>query len=299
MVVSVTVWASNGVLADSEALLTVLLVHVRLLTLFARLVVVVFCVSSTTTVASDRAVGVSFVSEFLATGALDEVDLLDPFGAEAGSVEEKGAASEFLKMGFVWVRDTEADVAVGCVGNAISVGPGRSFYEYGISKDGVGFTDFIFQFHVGDLDKFAGRCSSVLVCGCVLIGNPFMGGDVLDDNPGPLGGLDEQTFVGSPCKDSKDGVPGLLNLRVDGVVGKEDSEVHCGGPFGRVSLDMELSAGMVDLTDDGLDGHCCSREGFLVLVEFDHVAFAIVAGVFCRLFQHWGHKPRGGDIIVL
>ena len=54
--------------------------------------------SSTALVASDGAVWVSLVSELPAAGALDKVDLLNPFGAEAGSVEEEeGVASEFWR----------------------------------------------------------------------------------------------------------------------------------------------------------------------------------------------------------
>ena len=118
----------------------------------------------------------SLVSEFPAAGALDEVDLLNPFGAEAGGMEKKeGAASEFLEMGFIGIRDTEADVASGCVWNAISVSPGGSFYKYSISNDRVGFTDFFFQFCIGDLDKFTGGGSSVLISGSVFISYPFLG----------------------------------------------------------------------------------------------------------------------------
>ena len=124
---SVAVWAGNGMFADGEAFLSVLLVHVGLLALLARFVVVIFCVSSSASAASDRAIRVGLVSKFPAAGALDEVDFLDPFGTEAGCVEEeKGEVSEFLEVGFIGVRNAEADVAVGCVGNAISVGPGRS-----------------------------------------------------------------------------------------------------------------------------------------------------------------------------
>ena len=299
MVVSVTVWASNGVLADSEALLTVLLVHVRLLALFARLVVVIFCVSSTTTVASDRAVGVSFVSKFPATGALDEVDLLDPFGAEAGSVEEeKGRAGEFLEMAFVGVGDAEANVATGCVRDAVTVGPGWSFYEYGISKDGVGFSDFFFEFRVSDRYKFSGGGSEVLVNRGILVGDPSLGGDVTYDDPGPFGGFNEQAFGGSLGEDSEDGVAGLFDLGVDGVVGEEDGEVHRGSPFGGVGFDVELAAGAVNLADNSLDGHGRSGEGFLVLVELDHISFAIIAGALRLLFGHGAHEPSGRNVVV-
>ena len=128
MVVSVTIWAGDRVLTDSEALLSVLLVHVGFLALLARFVVVIFRMSSSASAASDRAIRVGLVSKFPAAGALDEVDFLDPFGTEAGCVEEeKGEVSEFLEVGFIGVRNAEADVAVGCVWNAFSVGPGWSF----------------------------------------------------------------------------------------------------------------------------------------------------------------------------
>ena len=94
-------------------------------------------------------------------------------------------------MGFVGVRDAEVNIASGCVGNAVSVGPGGSFYEYSISKDGVGFIDLVFQFHVSDLDKSARRGSSVLICGGVFISDPFLGGDISDNNSGLLGGFNE------------------------------------------------------------------------------------------------------------
>ena len=82
-------------------------------------------------------------------------------------------------------------------------------------------------------------------------------------------------------------------------MGEENCEVHCRGPFGRVSLDVELATGTIDFTDNSLDGHHCSGEGFLVLVELDHVPFAIVTGALCGLFWHWGHKSCGGDIVIL
>ena len=95
-----------------------------------------FTVSSSTAAASDRAVGVNLVAEFPATGALDEVDLLDPLGAEAGGVEEEDRfANQGLEVGFIWVQDTEADIAMGFSWDTVSVGPCWSFYKYGIFKD--------------------------------------------------------------------------------------------------------------------------------------------------------------------
>ena len=296
---SVAVRAGDGMLADSEALLPVFLIHVGLLALLAGLVVVVFWVSSSASSASDRAVGVGFVSEFPTAGTLDEVDFFYPLGAEAGSVEEEeGRASEFLEVGLIRVRDTEANVATGCVWDAVTVGPGWSFYEHGISKYGVGLADLFLELCVSDRHELSGRGSKVFIDWGVLVSHPSLGGDVSYDDSGPLGGLDEQTFGGSLGEDSEDGVTGLFDLGVDRVVGEENGEVHCGSPFCRVGLDVELTAGTVDLANDSLDGHGRSGEGFLVLVEFDHIPFTIVAGALRLLFGHGAHEPSGGNIIV-
>ena len=45
--------------------------------------------SSSAVAASYGAVGVNFVTELPASGTLDEVDLLNPLGAEAGRMEEE------------------------------------------------------------------------------------------------------------------------------------------------------------------------------------------------------------------
>ena len=61
---------------------------------------------------------------------------------------------------------------------------------------------------------------------------------------------------------------------------------------------MELAASTVDFTDNCLDGHGRSGEGLLVLVEFDHVSLAVVAGALRLLFGHGAHESGGGNIVV-
>ena len=89
MVVSIAVGTGDGVITDGEAFLSVFLVDIRFFALLAGDMVVSFFVSSSTTAALDRAVGVNFVAELPASGALDEVDFLNPLSAEVGCVEEE------------------------------------------------------------------------------------------------------------------------------------------------------------------------------------------------------------------
>ena len=126
----IAVRAGDGVVTDGESLLSVLLVDVRFFTFLAGFVVFVFFVGASASVASDRAVGVDLVTEFPATWALGESDFFNPLGAHAGGVEEEErVTSEGFEVGFIWVRDAEADVSFGAGWDAISVGPVWSFKE--------------------------------------------------------------------------------------------------------------------------------------------------------------------------
>ena len=61
---------------------------------------------------------------------MSELDFFDPLGAHAWGVEEEErVASESLEVGFVWVRDAEADVSFGASWDAIAVGPVWAFKE--------------------------------------------------------------------------------------------------------------------------------------------------------------------------
>ena len=91
------VWAGDWVGAGRQSLLPFLLIHVGLLTFFARSVVVSFLVVSSAPLALDRAVRVNFVSEFPATRALRKPDLFGPSHAETRGIEqEEGRACERL-----------------------------------------------------------------------------------------------------------------------------------------------------------------------------------------------------------
>ena len=63
----VAVGAGDGVVADGESLLPVLLVDVRFLALLAGFVVFSFIMGASASLASDGAVRVNFVTEFPAT----------------------------------------------------------------------------------------------------------------------------------------------------------------------------------------------------------------------------------------
>ena len=202
--------------------------------------------------------------------------------------KEEGRSSEFLEVAFVRVGDAQADIALWCVGDAITVGPGWSFYEHGISKDGVGFADLLFEFRVGDLYKLSGGGSKVLVNWGVFVGNPSLGGYVSYNNSGPLGGFDEQAFGGSFGEDSEDGVTRLFDLGVDGVVSEEYGEVHCGSPFGGVGLDVELATSTVDLADDRLDGHALGAEGVLPSRQIES---------FLRVFKQFAHTLPSRQVV--
>ena len=184
VVVSVAVGTGDWVIADGEALLSVLLVDVGFFALFACNVVVSFLVSSSAAAAPDRAVGVDFVAEFPATGALNEIDFLDPLGAEAWGVEEEdGFANKSLKVCLVWVWNAEADVAAGFGRDAVSVGPSWAFDEHGVFKNIARLSDLGLKFGVGDWYEFAWEHPSVLINDGVFISDPFLGWNVADNYP--------------------------------------------------------------------------------------------------------------------
>ena len=297
---SVTVWAGDWVGADGSSVLSVFLVDVRFLALFAGNVVFFLLVVASTSAASDGAVGVGLVSKLPATVALDKADLFNPFREEAGGVEEDewvlGEGSEVVLLG-VW--DAEADIAMFLVRDSVSVGPGWAFEEDDVFKDGVGLSDLMFQFLWGDLGEMAWNYTGVFVGGRVSFGDPSLGWDVSDDNSGPFGGFDEDGFGAASCNNPENRVPGFLNLRVHRVVCEEDGEVECGCPLSGVRFDVQGRAGAVDLTDHDLNRHLCSPVWLFVFVEFDHVSLSIVASAFDRLFRHWGHEAGSWDVVVL
>ena len=250
--------------------------------------------------ALDGAVGVCFVSKFPASVALDEVDLLNPFGEEAGGVEEdEWVSSEGSEVVLFGVWDAEAYVAALVVGDSVSVGPGWAFEEDNVLKDGMGCSDLVFQFFWGDLGEVSWDHTGVLVWGCVGLRDPSLGWDVADDNSGPLRGLDEDGFGAAPCNSPEDSVPGLLDLGVHRVVREEDGKIESGCPFSRVCLDVQGGAGAVDLTDHDLYRHLRSPGWLFIFVEFDHVPLSIVSSAFDRLFWHGRHEAGSWDVVVL
>ena len=104
-----TVGASQGVVAGGKTFESVVVVDVvGLLTEFALLVVIVLVVVSSAELASDLTVGVDFVSEFPASGALDEVDLFGPLGDATWGVEDdEWMGCECLDFGLVRVWNGE------------------------------------------------------------------------------------------------------------------------------------------------------------------------------------------------
>ena len=127
---------------------------------------IVLVVVSSAELASDLTVGVDFVSEFPASGALDEVDLLSPLRDSAGSVEyDEGVGSECLDFGFVRVGNGEGDVRLLGVGVRLtsSAGPVWSFDEGGVSEEGVGCSEFLLDVQFCDWYKRAMWHSGVLI----------------------------------------------------------------------------------------------------------------------------------------
>ena len=188
MVISVAVGTGYWVIADGEALPSVLLVDVGFFALFAGDVVLAFVVSSSASAASDGAVGMNFVAKFPAAGALDKVDLLNPLGTVAGGVEEEdGFADKGLKVCLVWVRNTEADIAAGFSGNSISVGPCWSFDEHGVFKNIAQLSDLLLKLSVSDWDEFTREYPGVFIRYSFFVGDPFLGWNIVDDYSRPLG----------------------------------------------------------------------------------------------------------------
>ena len=137
-----TVGAPQGVVTDRKTFESVVVVDViGFLTELTLFVVVVLVVVSSAEFASDLTVGVDLVSEFPASGALDEVYLFGPLRDAAWGVEDdKGAGCECLDFGLVGVGDGEGDVRLlGVrVWLAISAGPVWSFDKGGVGEEGVG-----------------------------------------------------------------------------------------------------------------------------------------------------------------
>ena len=95
--------------ADGETFESVVVVDVvGFLTEFAFLVVVEFVMVASAKFTTDLTVGVDFVSELPASGALDEVYLLGPLGDSTGCMEyDEGVGCECLDLGLVGVGDGE------------------------------------------------------------------------------------------------------------------------------------------------------------------------------------------------
>ena len=161
------VGAPQGVVADGKTFESVVVVDVvGFLTEFALFVVVVLVVVSSAEFASDLTVGVDLVSEFPASGALDEVYLLGPLGDATGGVEyNEGVRSECLDLGFVRVGNGERDVCLLGVGVwlASSAGPVWSFNEGGVGEEGVGCSKFLLDVVFGDWYEGAVWHSGVLI----------------------------------------------------------------------------------------------------------------------------------------
>ena len=90
VVIVAAVGAGDGVRAGSETVLPSFVVDVRLGALGAFLAMVCFLMVASALAASDLAGWVDLVSVFPASGTLDEVDLLDPSGHTALSVDTGG-----------------------------------------------------------------------------------------------------------------------------------------------------------------------------------------------------------------
>ena len=141
VVVVHAVRAGDGVGADGEAFLPVLVVDVGLGALRALLAVVSFLVVTSTLAAPDLASGVDLVSVFPAPCTLDHVDLLDPLGHAALCEEEgDGAFGEFGDPLFAMVGDCERHVGSGLVVvwcGAWPSGPVWAFHEGSVGEEGV------------------------------------------------------------------------------------------------------------------------------------------------------------------
>ena len=115
---------------------------------------------------------------------MGELDFFDPLGAHAEGVEEEeGVVSESLEVGFVWVKDAEADITFGASWDTVLVGSVWSFEEGSLSEEGVGFVEFCFNISGGDLDEFTWAHASVDIDHSFFINNPLLGWYVSDHNP--------------------------------------------------------------------------------------------------------------------
>ena len=79
---------------------------------------------------------------------------------------------------------------------------------------------------------------------------------------------------------------------------EENCEVHGRCPFSGVSLDVELAASTVDFADNSLNGEGCSFGWFFILVELQHVLFAVISRAFDGRFQHGGHELGGRNVVI-
>ena len=200
---------------------------------------VFFLVVASTSAASDGAVGVGLVSKSPASVTLDKADLLNPFGEEAGSVEEdEWVLGEGSEVVLLRIGDTEANVAALLFGNSVLVGPGRALKEDNVLKDWVGLMDLMFQFFWGDFGESTRKYPGIFIRDCIFISDPVLGWDVADDNSGLFCGLNEDGLGASPCDNPEDCFPCFLDLGVHRVVGEEDGKVECGCPLSRVCLDV-------------------------------------------------------------